>query len=222
MTPRSGRPAARRADPRPARTRAALVAAGRRLIASGRTSVSIRTITDEAGVGFGSFSNHFGSKDELFEASVASALDAWGDVRDAVVEGIEDPAEVFALSFRMIGRMQRQLPEIVKTVLHQGMSILRTDRGIRPRALLDLERGIRSARFTVPSAEVGMMMAGGVLLGLMELLDGDPDLDDGETSDVCAKHVLLMLGLDEREAERLVSLPLPEVSTSQWAVPAVT
>ena len=208
-----------RIDPRRARTRAALVAAGRRLLAEHRTSASIQEITDAAGVGFGSFYNHFESKDELFDEAVASALDAWGALRDVVVAGIDDPAEVFATSFRMIGRVQRHVPEFVKTILNRGMSVLLTDRGLRPRALADLERGIQTGRFTVPSAEAGLMMSGGVLLGLVQQLDSNPDLDAESVSDFNAEHVLLMLGVDATEASRLVELRLPEISVADWAVP---
>lgn len=199
----------RRADPRRARTRAALVAAGRRLLAAGRVAVSIQEITDEAGVGFGSFYNHFDSKEDLFSEAIASTLDTWGEMRDHIVDGIEDPAEVFATSFRMLGRMQRLLPELVRVVLNQGMSVLLTDRGLRPRALVDLQRGIESGRFTVLDAEVALMMVGSALLGLMQLLDADRGADDAQTSDEYTRHVLLMLGLDVAEADRLVNLPLP-------------
>lgn len=212
MTADSTTPLTRRPDPRRARTRAALVAAARRLLAEGRAAASIQELTDAAGVGFGSFYNHFDSKEELFEEAVASALDAWGEMRDLVVEGIDDPAEVFATSYRMIGRIQRELPELVRVLLHQGTSALLSDRGLRPRALADLQRGIDSGRFPVPDAEMAVMMAGGALLGLVQLLDSDPTLDDGATADAYTRHVLLMLGVEAAEAERLVALPLPELT----------
>ena len=209
MTAEPSELSSRRPDPRRARTRAALVAAGRRLLASGRTAVSVQEITDEAGVGFGSFYNHFDTKEELFAESVASTLDTWGEMRDLIVEGIEDPAEVFATSFRMLGRIQRTLPELVRVLLRQGMPVLLTDRGLRPRALVDLQRGIDTGRFTVPDVEMALMMSGGALLGLVQLLDADPSLDDASVSDAYTRHVLLMLGLSASEADRLVSLPLP-------------
>lgn len=203
---------ARRPDPRRARTRSALIGAARRLLADGRSAVSVQEIADEAGVGFGSFYNHFDTKEELFAEAVAGVLDDWGELRDAVVRGIDDPAEVFATSFRMIGRMQRDLPELVRVILHQGMSVLLTDRGLRPRALADLRRGIDTGRFTVPDAEMALMMSGGVLLGLVQLLDAYPGLDDATVSDDYARHVLLMLGVERQDAEDIVGLPLPTIS----------
>ncbi|MET9326045.1 helix-turn-helix domain-containing protein [Tsukamurella sp. NPDC003166] len=212
MTTETADAPARRPDPRRARTRNALIGAARRLLADGRTAASVQEITDEAGVGFGSFYNHFETKEELFTEAVASVLDEWGELRDAVVDGIEDPAEVFAATFRMLGRMQRHLPELVRVTLHQGMSVLITDRGLRPRALADLRRGIETGRFTVPDAEMALMMSGGALLGLVQLLDAYPDLDDARTSDDYARHVLVMLGIEKDDADRIVALPLPVIS----------
>ena len=98
--------------------------------------------------------------------------------------------------------------------------MLLTDRGLRPRALADLERGIQTGRFTVPSAEAGLMMSGGVLLGLVSTARQQiPDLDAESVSDFYAEHVLLMLGVDATEASRLVELRLPEISVADWAVP---
>lgn len=202
----------RRPDPRRVRTRAALIDAGTRLLAEGRVAVSVQEITDEAGVGLGSFYNHFDSKEQLFEESVATVLDTWGEMRDAIVSGLEDPAEVFATSFRMIGRIQRHLPEMVRVLLHEGSSVLMTDRGLRPRALRDLQRGIDEGRFTMPDGEMALMLVGGALLGLMQMLESDPDLDDASTSDAYTRHVLLGLGIDAAEADRLVRLPLPELT----------
>lgn len=211
MTTETADAPVRRPDPRRARTRNALVGAARRLLAEGRTAVSVQEITDEAGVGFGSFYNHFDTKEELFTEAVASVLDDWGDLRDAVVDGIEDPAEVFAASFRMVGRLQRHLPELVRVILHQGTSVLLTDRGLRPRALADLRRGIDAGRFTVPNLEMALMMSGGALLGLLQLFDADLDLDDAQVSDDYARHVLLMLGVAREDADRIVALPLPTI-----------
>lgn len=200
-----------RVDPRRARTRSALVNAARRLLAEGRAVVSVQEITDEAGVGFGSFYNHFETKDELFAEAVASVLDDWGALRDQAVDGIDDPAEVFAASFRMIGRMQRHIPELVRVILHQGMSVLLTDRGLRPRAITDLQRGIDSGRFTVADVDLALFMSGSALLGLIALLDATPGADDAAVADEYALRVLLMLGLDAAEANRLIELPLVAV-----------
>lgn len=199
----------KRVDPRRARTRAALISAAQQLLTENRTDVSVLEITQLAGIGQGSFYNHFESKEALFTEAVHEALDAWGLFRDEIVAGIEDPAEIFATSYRMSGRIQRQVPELVKVILNAGASVLLTDRGLRPRALADLERGIESGRFTFTDPEAALMAVGGALLGLLQFLDSDASLDDASVSDSFTKHVLLLLGVDPVEAARLSSLELP-------------
>src|SRR5689334_24205499 len=111
-----------RLDRRKARTRAALVAAARELLASrDAAEVSIQEITDAADVGFGSFYNHFETKEDLFRAAVASTVEEWALFRDEAVAALDDPAEVFAASFRMAGRLQRQAPELARALLNSGL-----------------------------------------------------------------------------------------------------
>src|SRR6186997_355907 len=101
-----------RRDRRKARTRAALIRAAQTLIAEGRTNVPILEITQAADVGMGSFYNHFETKEELFAAAVEDALDQLGAHLDRLTEGIDDPAVVFAQSFRLTGRFHRREPEL--------------------------------------------------------------------------------------------------------------
>ncbi len=99
-TSRKGGPT--RLDRRKARTRQALIDAAIRLIAEGRGErASIQEITEEADIGFGSFYNHFESKDQLFETASSEVLERWGRMIDRASAGMADPAEVFSLSLRM-------------------------------------------------------------------------------------------------------------------------
>lgn len=83
---------------------------------------------------FGSFYNHFDSKEQLFDEAVQSALQVYSEMRDHIVARYDDPAEIFAVSFRLTGRLQRQIPEMVRVVLHSGMGVMLRDQGIAPRA----------------------------------------------------------------------------------------
>src|SRR5579864_9602445 len=86
-----------------ARTRSALIRAAERLIADGRTDASILQITEAADVGLGSFYNHFDSREALFGAAVDEALETVGKLLDQLGARLDDPAEVFAQSFRLTG-----------------------------------------------------------------------------------------------------------------------
>lgn len=198
-----------RLDRRKAKTRAALVAAASGFLAQNTTNVSIQEITEAADVGFGTFYNHFASKDELFAEAITAVLDEWGVLIDLAVAGLDDPAEIFARSFRISGRAQRTMPEAVRVILNTGTSVLVTDRGIRPRAVTDLTRGVESGRFTMPDAATAVMLAGGVLLGLLQLLESDPEADADAVSDLFAERLLVMLGIDPGEAHDICTRPLP-------------
>ena len=186
-----------------ARTRTALVSAAQELIASGRTAASIQEITELAGIGFGSFYNHFSTKDELLAAAVADALDRQGEARDRAVAGLTDPAEILAVSFRRLGRLQRAQPRLVRVLLKSGASIMSSDLGLLAMARADIERGVESGRFHVADSETAVMLVAGSLLGLLQLLDSRPALDDGRASDDAAELVLRMLGVPMSEAREL-------------------
>ena len=94
----AGAPKVSRLDRRKARTRQALIDAAVRLIAEGRGDrASIQEITEEADIGFGSFYNHFDSKEQLFEDRLEEVLERWGQMIDRASAGITDPAELFAV-----------------------------------------------------------------------------------------------------------------------------
>ena len=198
-----------RVDRRRERTRTALLTAAQRLLADGRTNVSIQEITDAADVGFGSFYNHFDSKDELFEAAVTQTLQAYVALRDAVVAGYDDPAEIFTVSFRMTGRLQQQHPELVRVLLNAGPKVLVHDAGLAPRARQDIAAAKQAGRFDVDDVDIALMGAGGALLGLLQFLESTPDADAPALTDQMTFAVLRMFGMTKREATKLCSRPLP-------------
>src|SRR3974377_205384 len=93
------------------RTRAALVKAAQRLIAEGKVNVPVLEITKAADVGMGSFYNHFDSKEQLFEAAVAAVPAAQGALWARRPQSMDAPAETFATSFRLTGRLFRRRPQ---------------------------------------------------------------------------------------------------------------
>lgn len=198
-----------RVDRRKQRTRASLLAAARQFLAERRSSVSIQQITDAADVGFGSFYNHFESKEALFEAAVEEVLETYAALRDELVAQYDDPAEVFAVSFRMTGRLQRQLPELVRVLLNEGVGILIRGSGLAPRARKDIQAAVEAGRFDIENAQLGLMAAGGALLGLLQLLDADPDADAEALTDQMTARVLRAFGMSKREAEELCARPMP-------------
>ncbi|OBH98138.1 TetR/AcrR family transcriptional regulator [Mycobacterium sp. E2733] len=199
-----------RLERRKRRTRAALVKAAQRLIAEGKVNVPVLEITQAADVGMGSFYNHFDSKEQLFEAAVADVLDAYGSMLDRLTESIQDPAETFATSFRLTGRLFRRHPQESRILLANGLELLSSERGLAPRALRDIKAGVAAGRFDVDDPELALAMAGGALLGLGNLLRDDPDRDDERAADAVTENVLRLFGLSVDEAHAICQRPLPD------------
>lgn len=197
---------------RKARTRSALVKAAQQLIAEGRDQVAILEITQIADVGMGSFYNHFASKEELFQAAVDDALEAHADLLDQLAEDFDDPAEVFAQSFRLTGRLHRLMPEVSRVLLAHGPALIGSEHGLAPRALRDIERGVATGRFTVADPQVALMLAAGGVLALGQSLHDDPSRDDAATTDQMTTDLLRMFGVPESEAREICSRPLPVIA----------
>jgi AcrR family transcriptional regulator len=119
-----------RLERRKANTRAALVRAAQEFIADGRVNVPILEITQTADVGMGSFYNHFETKEQLFQAAVADALEQHGAVLDELTRDLDDPAHIFAQSFRLTGRLHRRSPELSKVLLSNGLALAGSDSGL--------------------------------------------------------------------------------------------
>src|SRR5690349_13612964 len=93
-------------------TRARLLVAARTLFArQGVDATRINEITDAADVGFGSFYNHFDSKEAIVEAVLIETVAAQGAAVDAVTAELDDPAEVIAAAHRHFIRLARTDPE---------------------------------------------------------------------------------------------------------------
>ncbi|MBJ8341969.1 TetR/AcrR family transcriptional regulator [Antrihabitans sp. YC3-6] len=191
------------------RTRAALIRAAQTMIGDGRLNAPVLEITQAADVGMGSFYNHFESKEDLFQAAVNEALDVHGALLDSLTEGLSDPAEVFAESFRLTGRLHRKAPEISRVLLRSGAALISSDRGLAPRAKRDILAAIEAGRFTVRDPELALVAAAGAVLCLGQLLHDQPERDDGEASDQLAEDLLRMFGIPADEAREICTGPLP-------------
>jgi AcrR family transcriptional regulator len=200
-----------RLERRKQRTRGALIQAAQELIAAGKLNVPVLEITQAADVGMGSFYNHFESKDELFEAAVADVLDNHGALLDQLTEAIEDPAEAFACSFRLTGRLFRRRPQESRILLVGGLNLGELGRGLGPRALRDITAAAAAGRFTVDDPKLAVAVAGGALLGLGKLLQEEPERDDAAAADRVTEDMLRLFGLPADEAREICHRPLPGI-----------
>jgi AcrR family transcriptional regulator len=189
-------------------TRTKLIEATKSLIArQGVENTRIQEITEEADVGFGSFYNHFASKEEVIEAVLADTIAAQGAEIDALTADIDDPAEVFATAHRSFVRRARSDPDWGWLLLRLDVSHNVLLAALGPYARRDLRNGIKAGRFNVPNELIALYAAGGALLSVMRaVLDGvapkDADIHHAE-------GVLRLLGLPTDDAAEVARRTLP-------------
>jgi AcrR family transcriptional regulator len=198
---RRGRPATspdRRARRR-ATTRQSLIDAARRLFAArGVENTRINEITDEADVGFGSFYNHFDSKDAIVEDVLSDAIAAQGDAVDALTRQLEDPAEVVCVAHSHFVNLARVDPEWAWLLIRLDVSHQALARALGPFARRDIARGIKTGRFHVANKRTALFAAGGALLAVMRsVLDGQAPRDVARFH---SEGVLRLFGLSSAEA----------------------
>lgn len=192
-------------------TRAKLVAAARTLFArQGVDNTRINEITDEADVGFGSFYNHFASKEAIVEAVLEETVAAQGAAIDALTEAVEDPAEVVSAAHRYFVSLARTDPDWAWLLIRLDVSHNLVLAALGPFARRDLRRGIKAGRFQVADEQVALHAAGGALLAVMRgVLDGQLR----KSADVQhAEGVLRLLGVPPHEAAEVARRPLPKPS----------
>jgi len=189
-------------------TRSKLVEAAKSLFArQGVDNTRIQEITEEADVGFGSFYNHFESKDAIVEAVLEETVAAQGAAIDRLTAGLDDPAEVISVAHRHFVRLARTDPEWALLLIRLDGSHDVMVRALAPLARRDLRRGVKNGRLSVPNETVALHGSGGAMLSVMRaVLDGIAPKD----ADVHhAECVLRMLGLPREDAAEVARRPLP-------------
>jgi len=196
---------------RRAETRTKLVQAARAVMArKGTDGTAIQEITDAADVGFGSFYNHFPSKEAIVDAVIEDALETFGDALDHIADSVNDPAEVIAASTRHLLRRIVEDETWGWFLLRTGLT--RTDvirRGLGRRMARDVAKGIAAGRFKVDDERAVVLAVGGVVLAMIAgRLHGALGDDAPERG---AHMILQLLGLTAKDAARVATRPLPVV-----------
>jgi len=137
-------------------------------------------------------------------------LERWAQLIDAACAGLDDPAEVFATSLRISGRLAWTHPEIAAFITGAGLDLLDAPRGLAPRALRDIRAGQAAGRFTIPDAEIALSAVAGGLLGLLRLHASNPERVTETSVDELTEACLRFLGLAAAQARRLARLRLPD------------
>jgi AcrR family transcriptional regulator len=209
-----------RASRRKHETRVRLLEAAFRLMAErGMEAVAINEITEAADVGFGSFYNHFESKEAIYSAVVGTVFESFADALDVLVRDLDDPAEVIAVSVRHTLLRVRREPLWGRFLLREGLSVHAMSHGLGPRLMRDIRKGVDAGRFKTPDPEMAFITVGGGVLGVigaqLQLASREHPaigLSDEESASIperAAAALLHALGLTFAQAEAVARRPLP-------------
>lgn len=191
------------------RTRDGLLVATQALLLDKRASeISIREITDRAGVVHATFYNYYRTTGEAFEAVSLLLLAAHGRAIERTVADITDPAERIAASARQTMRIVGADPGLGRLLFDAGLSTAPLLDGIRAQISDDVRVGLEAGRFEVDDLDLVVSAAASVGLGVAS------DVHQGRlperSAEAVAVLILGMLGVARGEAQAILARPLPD------------
>ncbi|MDK8871264.1 TetR/AcrR family transcriptional regulator [Paracoccus sp. SSJ] len=190
------------------RNRAALIKAAREIMTEkGAEAATMLEIAERADVGAGTIYNYFRSKDELAIAVLEGLMHDLGVSIQAVTDGFEDPAQVYAFGIRTVldtatgdprWRQMLHRSEVIADALFRMMG---------PFAIRDLRQASAAGRFEAEDTELIWRISCHALIGA-SLAMAEGQLSAGESEKVVIR-LLCMTGIDLAAATELARRPRP-------------
>jgi AcrR family transcriptional regulator len=172
-------------------------------------ATTIQEITDTADVGFGSFYNHFESKQAIVRAIMDETIESYGDALDHIADEVEDPAEIVAASVRYVVKRGGEDPTWGWFLIRAAHLAQALRAGLGRRLMRDIRLGIEAGRFRVGDVTYATLTISGVTLSVLAArLHGELGEDAPENA---AAIALRLVGLPPRQAEAIARRPLPEI-----------
>ncbi|HXG80241.1 MAG TPA: TetR/AcrR family transcriptional regulator [Sphingomicrobium sp.] len=169
-----------------------------------------------AGVSRGSFYNYFDSSEDLLKAVAIQVGNELMQAVAPVVEAREDPVERMSAGIRSWMVLVRAHPQLAAFFRRAGLYVLEQDTQVRVDLPRDLIAGMQSGQFTVGELELGfVLVAGTVLAAINTLALGEAPADYGNK---LAQRVLMALGVDSSQAQRIAMLPLPDAELPETSI----
>ena len=151
----------------------------------------IADIIEAAGVGVGSFYNHFDSKDDLAASAFEYRVEAFGRELEAVVKGAPDAAAATCFVYRRMLERAEQDEAWATFILQMEPSFRMFDKLMRPHARQGLQIGVDDGTFQIEDLEAGISA-----------------ILSSERAHRSSKFALLMFGVDATIAQELSQLPM--------------
>ena len=185
-----------------------LVAAQELLLEKSAPEISIRAVTDRAGVVHATFYNYYRTTAELFDGVSFLVLATYGAVIDRTLADITEPAARMVTASRQTMRIINDTPNLGKLLFDSGLRTTPLLEGIRARIAGDIHLGLDEGVFHVDDVELVISAAASMGFGLAM------DIHEGRLPSASAERVALLilprLGVPEDEVRRLLDRRLPD------------
>ncbi len=178
------------------------------MAAKGADAATINDITEAADVGFGSFYNHFDSKEDILEAATNELFEAVGGKIDEAIYAIDDPCAALATAIRTFVGILMLKKDWARFIIRISAPPGYKRFGMYSRLSRDIQKIHASKRLEVSDPEVVTYAVGGAILFMViALIEGD--LPEADAPKRIAAMALRMLGEREDVIRTIVALPLP-------------
>lgn len=193
------------------RTRSKLIVAARSVMGrKGYDAATINDITEEADVGFGSFYNHFQSKEEIARAVFAERAEQLAVYFASVRDSIEDIALAQSVVQRLWIELARHDPLWGWFNIHAEIALQQMNETFRDLIATDISNGNKRGRYKVEAVETAATLTISSLMSTMRMvLEGRGK--DSAASEM-SEFLLRMYGLPLQEAAELARRPLPKIT----------
>ena len=191
------------------RTRAKLIEAAMRVMGSkGVEGATINEITEAADVGFGSFYNHFKTKEEIAHAVFELLNEDLALRLDHISAEVEDVAQRLAYILLTIVRKAVVDPVWGWFLVHAQSALQVMENTYRERCASDLRQGIATDRFAIGNIDVAVTITLTALMGFVKsILEGSAAPADAHD---LAELLLRMYGVPQDEARRVAKAKVPK------------
>lgn len=195
--------------PRPS-TSEALLGAAEELLAAGKDDVSVATITAAAGVGVGSFYNHFDDKNSLFELAAQRTFASFEAELVPLTGHIANPAERLCTRVRLFCRITESHPRLARIVVNAAPHCLLSPVGYS--AMFEADAVAAVAEGVLDGADLDLKLL--AIAAGAERLVGQavifPPLSEAR-ADEFAGVALQILGMPRAKARRMARRPLADL-----------
>jgi AcrR family transcriptional regulator len=185
------------------RSRAALIDAARETMSvKGVDATTIADITEAADLGFGTFYNHFKSKDEIVVAAMTAMAEHFGDEIDQLISTIEDPFVAQIVAWRHVIELATREPIWGWFVLRSSQTLNLMNEGLMHRFRRDVNAAVDAGKFQIVDIDVVATLIGA---GILSLVNGRLTgvLDDNQVNEGLAL-LISHLGLPIEKSRELV------------------